>query len=78
MSIYANSTKQDSVNLGKLAEQQKNQRAKSKIKFRNELKIKKLAESFAPIIKKLTEVHEFTKELEVVKNKILKMKINKR
>ena len=39
MSIYSNVTEQDLINLRKLAEQQKNQRAQKKREFRNELKM---------------------------------------
>ena len=56
MSIYSNVTEQDLINLRKLAEQQKNQRAEN---FKNRILKQthdiKLAESFSPIIKKLEE-----------------------
>ena len=56
MSIYSNVTEQDLVNLRKLAEQQKNQRAE---KIKNRILIQthdvKLAESLSPITKQLKE-----------------------
>ena len=57
MSIYSNVTEQDLINLRKLAEQQKSQRAE-KIKNR---KLKqthdiKLAENLSPVTEKLDEV----------------------
>ena len=56
MSIYSNVTQQDLISLHKLAEQQKNQRAK-KIKYRilKQTHDIKLAESFSPIAKKFEE-----------------------
>ena len=56
MSIYSNVTEQDLINLHKLAEQQKNQRAeKIKTKILKQTHDIKLAESFSPITKKLEE-----------------------
>ena len=59
MSVYSNVTEQDSVNLRKLAEQQKNQRA---LKIKNRLLKQthdgKLAASLSPITKKLEEVNK--------------------
>ena len=56
MSIYSNITEQDMINLRKLAEQQKEQRA---LKIKNRILKKthdiKLAESLSPITKKLDE-----------------------
>ena len=56
MSIYSNVTEQDLINLRKLAEQQKEQRA---LKIRNEILKQthdiKLAESLSPITNKLDE-----------------------
>ena len=56
MSIYSNVTEQDLINLHKLAEQQKEQRA---LKIRNKILREthdiKLAESLSPITKKLDE-----------------------
>ena len=64
MSILSNVTEQDLINLRKLAEQQKNQRAK---KFKNRILKQthdvKLAESLSPITKKLEEVNKPTKKL---------------
>ena len=57
MRIYSNVTEQDLINLRKLAEQQKNQRAE---KIKNRILKKthevKLAESLSPIAKKIDEV----------------------
>ena len=56
MSIYSNVTEQDLINLRKLAEQQKNERAqKIKIKILKQTHDIKLAESLSPITKKLDE-----------------------
>ena len=70
MSICSNVTKEDLINLRKLAEQQKEQRA---IKIRNQILKqtydKKLSESFSPITKKLHEVKISTQELgEFIRN----------
>ena len=64
MSIYSNVTEQDLINLRKLAEQQKNQRAE-KIKNRNLKQTHdiKLAESLSPITKELDEVNKSTKKI---------------
>ena len=52
MSIYSNVTEQDLINLRKLAEQQKNQRAlKIKYKILKQIHDIKLAESLSPITK---------------------------
>ena len=54
MSIYSNVTEQDLINLHKLAEQQKNQRAiKIKNRILKQTHDHKLAESLSPITKKL-------------------------
>ena len=54
MSIYSNVTEQDLINLRKLAEQQKNQRAiKIKNRILEETYDKKLAESLSPLTKRL-------------------------
>ena len=57
MSIYPNVTENDSINLRKLAEQQKNQRS---LEFKNRMLKEthdvQLAESLSPITKKLDEV----------------------
>ena len=64
MSIYLNVTEQDLINLRKLAEQQKHQRAE-KIKNRNLKQTHdiKLAESLSPITKELDEVNKSTKKI---------------
>ena len=69
MSIYSNATEQDLINLRKLAEQQKNQRAETTknwiLKQTHDIK---LAESLSPITKKLDTINESTKQLgEIVK-----------
>ena len=62
MSIYSNVTEQDMINLRKLAEQQKNERArKIQNKILKQTHDIKLAESLSPITKKLDET---TKNLE--------------
>ena len=54
MSIYSNVTEQDSINLRKLAEQQKNERAqKIRNKILKQTHDKELAECLSPIIKRL-------------------------
>ena len=64
MSIFSNVTKQDLINLRKLAEQQKEQRApKIKIKILKQTHDVKLADSLSPITEKLDEVKENTQEL---------------
>ena len=59
MSIFLNVTEQELINLRKLAQQQKEQRAE---KIRNRIlkqtHHKKLAESLSPITKKLEEVNK--------------------
>ena len=64
MSIYSNVTEQDSTNLRKLAERQKNQRAekikKRKLKQTHDVE---LAQSLSPITKRLDEVKESTEKL---------------
>ena len=63
MSIYSNVTEQDLINLRKLWEQQKNQRAlKIKNRILKETHDKKLAENLS-ITKKLDEVNESTQKL---------------
>ena len=69
MSIYSNVTEQDLINLRKLAEQQKEQRA---LKIKNSILKQthdiKLAESLSPITEKLEEVNKSTKKIgEVIK-----------
>ena len=67
MSIYSNVSEQDLINLRKLAEQQKEQRA---IKIKNNISKQthdiKTAESFSPITKKLDEVKKLLKILEML------------
>ena len=64
MSIYPNVTKEDLINLRKLAEKQKNNRAeeihKKGLKQTHDIK---LAESISPITKKIDEVNKTTKKL---------------
>ena len=60
MIIYSNVTEQDLINLRKLAEQQKNQRAETILKQIHDVK---LAESLSPITKKLHEVKENTQKI---------------
>ena len=70
MSIYSNVTEQDLINLRKLAEQQKNQRAlKIKNRILKQTHDIKLAENLSPITKKLVTNNESTKQLgELFKN----------
>ena len=69
MGIYSNVTEQDLINLRKLAEQQKEQRAlKIKNRILKQTHDFKLAESLSPITKKLEEVNKSTKKIgEVIK-----------
>ena len=72
MSIHSNVTEQDLINLRKLAEQLKNQRA---LKFKNRILKQthdvKLAESLSAKTKKLDEVKETTQNLgEIFKKSI--------
>ena len=63
MSIYSNVTEQDMINLRKLAEQQKSQRAlKIKNRILKQTHDVKLAESLSPITKKLDTLYESTKK----------------
>ena len=72
MSIYSKVTKQDLVNLRKLAEQQQNQRAlKIKNRILKQTHDIELAEPLSPITKKLDEVKETTQKLDVIKKTIL-------
>ena len=73
MKTYSNVTEEDLINLRKLAEQQKEQRAlKIKNRILKQTHDIKLAESLSPITKKLDET---TKEVvNILKNQILKMK----
>ena len=71
MSIYSNVTEQDLINLRKLAEQQKNQRA---LKIQNRILKQthdiKLAENLSPITEKLNEEKKSTQDLEDVIKKL--------
>ena len=66
MSVYSNVTGEDLLSLEKLAEQQKNEKAR-KIKKRifKQTYDQKLSETFEPITKKIDKVVEATKELEL-------------
>ena len=64
MSIYSNVTEQDMINLRKLAEQQKEQRAiKTKNRVLKQTYDIKLAESLSPITRKLDTINESAKKL---------------
>ena len=64
MTIYSNVTEQDLINLRKLAEQQKNQRAlKIKNRVLKQTHDIKLAESPSPITKKLDTFNKSTKKI---------------
>ena len=64
MSIFSNVTEEDMINLRKLADQQKNQRAlKIKNRTLKQTHDVKLAESPSPVTKKLDEVKETTQNL---------------
>ena len=69
MSIYSNVTEQDLINLRKLAQQQKEQRAeKIEKRILKQTYDVKLAESLSPVNKKLEEVKKSTKKIsEVIK-----------
>ena len=69
MSIYSNITEKDLINLRKLAEQQKSQRAlKIKNRILKQTHDIKIAESLSTITKKLSELLESTRKLaEIVK-----------
>ena len=63
MSVYSNVTEQDLINLRKLAEQQKEQRAlKIKNRILKQTHDIKLAESLSPITEKLDEVKKLLKK----------------
>ena len=67
MSIYSNVTEQDLINLRKLAEQQKNQRAlKIKNRILKQTHDINLAENLSPITKKLEEVNKSTQKIGAV------------
>ena len=64
MSIHSKVTEQDLINLRKLANQQKNQRAeKIKNRILKQTHDEKLAESLKPVTKRLDEVKESTEKL---------------
>ena len=64
MSIFSNVTEQDLINLRKLAQQQKEQKAeKIKNRILKQTHDVKLAESLSPITKKLEEVNKCTKKV---------------
>ena len=64
MSFYSNVTENDLISLGKLAEQQKNQRAlKTKNKISKQTHVIKLAQSLSPITEKLYTFIESTRIL---------------
>ena len=65
MSIYSNVSEQDLINLRKLAEQRRNQRAEKKNKNKNlkQTHDVKLAGSSSPITKKLDEINKTTKNI---------------
>ena len=69
MSIYSKVTEQDLINLRKLANQQKNERAlKIKNRILKQTHDVKLAENLSPVTKKLDTINESTKEIgEVIK-----------
>ena len=80
MCFYSIVTEQDLINLRKLAEQQKNQRApKLENRMIKQLHDINLAESLSTITNKLEEVDiPLNIQLKYQKNQILKMKILKR
>ena len=64
MKFYSNVTEQGLINLRKLAEQQKNQRALNiKNRILKQTPDNKLAGSLSPIIKKIEKVKESTRKL---------------
>ena len=70
MSTYFNVTEQDLINIRKLAEQQKNQRAEeNKNRTLRQTDDIKLAESLSPTTKKLEEVNKSTQKRGDVKSK---------
>ena len=70
MSICSNVTEQDLINLRKLAEQLKNQRAeKIKIRILKQSHDINLAESLSPNTKKIEDVNKSTQELRDVSKK---------
>ena len=66
MSSYPKVIKEDMIKLAKLSEKQKNQRAdKIKNRILKQTHDEELAEAFTPKTKKLAEVNQSTKKLEV-------------
>ena len=64
MSIFSNVTEEDLINLRKLAEQQKNQRAlKNNKGISKQTHDVKLAECLSPITKNLSDVSESTQKI---------------
>ena len=63
MSIYPNVTEKDLINLRKLAEQQKNQRANKFNRILKQTHVKKLAENLSLITKKLDDLIESAEKL---------------
>ena len=78
MSIYSNVTEEDLINLRKLADQQKNQRAlKIKNRILKQTHDDKLAESLSPITKKLDEVNKSTQKVgDIIKDSNSKIDLN--
>ena len=71
MRIYSKVTEQHLINLRKLAEQQKNQRAtENKNRILKQTHDRKIAENLAPITTKLDQVNESTKKLAEIVKKI--------
>ena len=67
MSVYSNVTEQDLINLRKLVNQRKEQRAlKIKNKILKQTHDFKLAETFSPITDKLVEVKKSTQEVDEI------------
>ena len=69
MSIYSNVSEQDLINLSKLAEQRKNQRAlKIKNRILKQTHDDKLAEPLSPITKKLDKINKSRKKIRKIIN----------
>ena len=71
MSIYSKGTEQDLINLRKLAEQKKNQRAEEiKNRILKQTHDTKLAESLSPITEKLDKFNKFIQGVgEIIKKR---------
>ena len=78
MSIYSNVTEEDLINLRKLADQQKNQRAlKIKNRILKQTHDDKLAESLSPFTMKLDEVNKSTQKVgDIIKDSNSKIDLN--